>query len=367
MPSKEQLRRKDSVLHILDEYLSLEKNFVSPPKIQLELLSRVPPGYDDVGVRDIVTTTAVQCYAPGVAKLRLRQDEKSISIAESTLKAGHHTTRMHTSYTWKLEGLSRSVVHDIFHAYPFYNSEQQSQRYVEAKPGSYIVPNNMTEEQKKIYIESAEFTNHAYGVLLEKLEEVVKTRVVRMYPIDGWKVEKTKNRLEGKIKKISQEVARYVLPIGQKTTMDHTLTELQLLRLFRASQLPHVSKEGKFVVAKMIQEVSLVDQSILDELDIPVQMDESYVFDEHYIQKHKQEFDQMLGDNQSVLLVNPEISRDTLARALRNVLGVPSTQLSDSEALSLLLDPAKNQLLTDVYDAGMMDSVTAALRQVSLT
>lgn len=363
----ERLSKKERVQEYLAFCLSLEKKFVSPPQIQLELISRVPQGEDEVDVRDIVVTTAMQCYAPGIARLRPRRDEKSASIAESTLRAGHHTTRQHATYTWKLEGVSRSVVHDVFHASPYYNSEQQSQRYVEAKQGSYLTPADLTEEQQGIFSESAEFANKAYFELLEMLAPEVRRRVNQMYPEAGWKVAGTKDRLDSKAKKLAQEVARYVLPIAQKTTMDHTLSELQLLRLFRASQMTHFSDEARYIVGRMVHEVAKQDDSILDELDIPLPPGEGDPFQESYIKEQKAEFDQTLQGGQSVLLTIPENSREVLAVAVRNVLGLPSTRLSEEDALSLLMEPSKNRPLMDIYEIGIMDPLSSALREVPVT
>jgi len=363
----ERLSRTEGVKSCLDSYLLLEKKFIAPPQIQLELISRVPPGIDEVSVRDIVITTAVQCYASGVAKLKPRPDERSISIAESTLKAGHHTTRQHATYTWKLEGVSRSLVHDVLHANPFYNSEQQSQRYVEAMQGNYLVPAGLSEKQGKIFSESGDFANTAYFRLLEMLEPEVERRISQMYPKGGWKVERTEERLTSKIKKLSQEVARYVLPIAQKTTLDHTLSELQLLRLFRASQMPHFSDEARFVIGKMVQEVAEQDGSILEELDIPLPVQEESLFHEEYITQQKAEFDQALGNNQSILSAIPDNSRRVLSASVHNILGLPSSQLTESDSLAHLMDPSKNQSLVDIYEIGIMDPLTSTLRVVSVS
>lgn len=354
------------VIECLDLYLLLGRKFVSPPQIQLEIISRVPQDRK-VGARDIAVTTAVQCYAPGVAKLKPRRDEKSVSIAESTLEGGHHTTRQHTHYTWNLIGVSRSVVHDVFHANPFYNSEQQSQRYVEAKQGSYLIPAGLTEEQEETFSQSADFANKEYFNLLKELVPEVNRRVSQMYPRAGWKVGKIKDRLDSKAMKLTQEIARYVLPIAQKTTMYHTLNELQLLRLFRASQMSHFSDEARYVVSKMIYAIAKEDSSILDELDTPLPLGEGESFQEKYIGEQKTEFDQTLQERQSLLLSMPENSREIVSIAVRNILGISSSQLSKEEAISLLMDPSQNELLADVYEVGMMDPLTSALRGVSVT
>src|SRR3989344_1732027 len=355
------------VEEILQDYKSLGDNYENPPRVELALITQSPPDKEGVGERDIAATTAYQCYSPGITKMRVREDERALKVADSTLAAGHHTTRLHANYTFLIEGTSRSSIHDERHQDPFYNTEQQSQRYVEANEGNYIVPSGLTPEQRKIYKESAEFSNKAYFELLEPLRKGAGIRVRDMYPEKGWVVEGTAKRLEQKSRKISQEVARYVLPIAQKTTYYHTLSALQLIRHFRASQMPHVTDEGRFTVAGMISEIAKVDPSILEELRKPISFDiPKEPINQQYITLHKQEFDDELNGRNSKLSDTVPNIQQRLADGYRNVNGIPSSVVSDSRVLERLMDPSQNKLLADVYDVGMLDPTTAALRQVNL-
>src|SRR5512137_292128 len=86
---------------IVKGYLTLGPGFEKPPVVTLQLLSQKPPeSGNQVNAVDIAASTAIQCYAPGVAALKPRPDAKSQAIAQGTLDAGHHTTRMHGYYTW---------------------------------------------------------------------------------------------------------------------------------------------------------------------------------------------------------------------------------------------------------------------------
>lgn len=360
------LGAKPSVRECLIYYRKLGSCFIDPPKVRLSLASKTVSGEEEVGVRDVVISTAIQCYAPGKARMKPRVSEGEQAIAESTLRAGHHTTRQHVHHTWHISGVSRAVTHDIFHSHPFYNTEQQSQRYVLAREGSYLVPTGLSEEQRQVYLGVAEYANRAYFQLLDLLAPEVERRVREMYPTNGWNVPATAERLSKKAGKISQEIARYVLPVAQKTTFYHTLSELQLLRLFRASQMAHVTDEARYVVGQMIEEVAKVDPQILEELEDPWPLEEEPVLEENYIADSKREFDLALRGGNSRLTVSPEGDRHFLANQIRVIRGVPISQLSDEEALLLLMDPANNGFLADVYEVGMMDPLTNALRQVSL-
>ena len=342
-------RNYESYKKYLERYLSLENEFVEPPRVSLQLVSLSPLGDGNLGIRDIAATTAFQCYAPGIAKLKDRSnDPKAQAVANSTLDAGHHTTRMHSNFTFRIEGATRSVTHDIFHSHPFYNSEQQSQRYVEAKEGNYLIPKNLTEQQRQVYLEAASFSNRAYFKLLEILHPEVNQRIKRMYPVEGWRNSKTTERLNSKIAKTSQEIARYVLPIAQKTIYYHTLNEMQLLRMFRACEMQNFSKEAKYILARMICEVNNYDPQINYELNPPLIDVPINSFKEEFIYEQKQEFDSTLKNKQTLLRGIPENARSILADTVRNVLGIPSTQMSDKMALDDLLNPGKNKLLADV-------------------
>lgn len=358
-------RNFTNVAGYLNYCLGLENKFeVAPRLISLELASQSTDDSVGVGVRDIASTTAFQCYAKGVATMKPRPEENAQRTLDSTLEAGHHTTRMHASFTWKMM-VSRDVVHDFFHSFPYYNSSQQSQRYVEVKNGNFLVPSGLTDNQRELFLRSAQFANDKYFEMLPMLEPEITRRIQKVYPASGWQNPERRVYLEGKAKKLSQEVARYVLPISQFTTLDYTLNELQLIRLYRASLLPNVSDEARYMVAKMIEAVSVQDPQILEELRMPLEDEREYGTSDQFIREGKKEFDEMLGDRTSKLLSFDPQTRGVVAMAVRNVLGVPKEQMSDEEALSRLMDPTKNKLLADVFDSGINDPLTQCLRLIN--
>ena len=337
MDSERRNLKRIEVEYQLTEYQQYGGKFVMPPKVALKLISKPPTG-EIIGSESIAASTAIQCYAPGVALMKNREDQKSLEIAESTLEAGHHTTRLHVNYTFQLIGLTRSVTHDIFHTTPFYNSEQQSQRYVEAKDGNYLIPKDLMLEQSQFFKTACNFANKAYFEMQELLKPAVEKRVREMNPVGGWKVESTKERLESKIKKITQEVSRYVLPIGQHTNYFHTISELQLLRLFRASKMSNFTGEAKFIISEMINTVKDFDPSILNELDKPI----SGLGEPNNLVDNNDNFDNFLKGKLSRLISQPE---------------------TDLFKQKVVYDA---RLLADGYDIGMFDPKTSKLRNTFL-
>ena len=173
--SRERLISQKTGLQVLNQHLLLGSKFENPPQVKGELITQSYPGLEPVNVLDIAATTALQCYAKGVAPMHPRPQH--YEIAHSTLDSGHDTTRLHYQATFKLNGVSRETVHQILHSTPFYNSEQQSQRYAEAKIGFYQVPSGLDESQKQIFLDAAKYTNQQYQILIEALRPEIENRV----------------------------------------------------------------------------------------------------------------------------------------------------------------------------------------------
>lgn len=357
---------------LLESLLDLGRLFVESPKVSLQLTSaKVGPrgGLSRVSGRGIGVSSAYQCYSGGVTEIRDRDDPRSEDAAELTLDGGHLTTRMHQTYTFRFEGVSRAVVHDVLHEYPFYNTGQQSQRYVEARKGNYLVPRGLTAGQERVYRQTGDFANEAYSRLLEALKPKIGERVRQMYPASWGKGEETQKRLEDKATKLCQEVARYVLPVAQRTTLLYTINELSLLRLFRAVQFENFSLEVKFVIARMVQEVVKrgQDKRFLDELRKPLELEERAGIAETSVLAQKEAFDEEIGELSSKLLPPSEASVLALVMAVRGGLAIPPAEMADKEVLALACDPVKNKVLADVFESGMHHGPTKYLRQIQLT
>ena len=79
---------------------------------------------------DDAISAARTCYSPRVVYAEEITEKQRRSIGPLTFFGGHHTVYQHATFEFALSGLSRQVVWCFLHAFPFYNSEQQSQRYV---------------------------------------------------------------------------------------------------------------------------------------------------------------------------------------------------------------------------------------------
>src|SRR3954465_9924241 len=135
---------------------------------------------------DNAVATARTCYSAKVISAddvskdeatRVRRD----AIAQSTYKAGHHTTIQHATFQFVLDKVSRQFIWSFLHSHPFYNSEQVSQRYVEMKPGNVVMP-ALSPEPSALYRAAVEEAMGPYQQLITLLTPKVSEEFFRIFP-----------------------------------------------------------------------------------------------------------------------------------------------------------------------------------------
>src|SRR6202451_2047700 len=93
---------------------------------------------------DSAIAAARTCYAPRLIGPEEITDKQRVQIGASTFYGGHHTVYQHAHFEFGLENVSRQFVWSFLHAHPFYNSEQQSQRYVrQNRAHAYVPPEDL--------------------------------------------------------------------------------------------------------------------------------------------------------------------------------------------------------------------------------
>src|SRR6202167_5895055 len=89
---------------------------------------------------DSAIAAARTCYAPRLISAEEITDKQRSTIGAATFYSGHHTVYQHAHFEFGLENISRQFVWSFLHAHPFYNSEQQRQRYVRLDRAQAYVP-----------------------------------------------------------------------------------------------------------------------------------------------------------------------------------------------------------------------------------
>ncbi len=338
-----------------------------PPKVRLVHAFDRP--YENV------VATARTCYsAKGIVtedQASARPDRRD-AIAKSIYEAGHHTTYQHAHFQFSMENVSRQFLWTFLHSHPFYNSEQVSQRYVEVSKGNYAVP-PMGAPERDIYERIARRQQEAYARLTELLTPLAGERYFGLFP--GRTRGDGRTRFAGSVKKRAQEIARYVLPVATFSYLYHTVSGVTLFRYWRLCESMDAPAEQREVVGQMVAEVLRHDPLYATVLQDPLPLEETPEYAAFQAlprvrgssREFRREFDAELGPRVSRLVDWKANNEEVLAAAVREILGVPRTALSDDDAIRMVLDPSKNRILGETLTLTTHDKLSRALFHPSYT
>ena len=202
-------------------------------------------------------------------------DRQRRSLGPLTFVGGHHTVFQHATFEFALSGISRQLVWSFLHGFPFYNTEQQSQRYVRLDRIAAHVPPALAGEQRAIYESAVEGAWRAYRELTERLKPVTLGILSELWRLrDRQSVAFGKN-VAREAEKKAIETARYVIPVACHTAMVYTVSGIVLHRLRRMARVGDVPDEAADVVGRMVAAVEKLDPDFFRQVgDAPLGADE---------------------------------------------------------------------------------------------
>ena len=321
--------------------------------------------------------TARTCYSSRVISSDdVDKTEKSREqrdrIAESIYAAGHHTTIQHATFQFVLENVSRQFLWSFLHAHPYYNSEQVSQRYVSVKPDKVLVP-KLSDAAGMVYQQTVNEQMACY----QKLVEILKKPAGKAYFSIFQARKKHEDRYVGALKKKAQEVARYVLPVATFAHLYHTVSGLTLHRYNRLCRIMDVPKETELVIGLMIESVNQHDPLFFQSIEDPLALEETHEFQvlENYNRLHVsstqknfvEHFDAELNGRISRMVGFKQEGEVLVARSVRSMLGMLPSELSDADAIGLVLDPAKNTYLSGALNLTSLGKLSRAMNHPHFT
>jgi thymidylate synthase ThyX len=322
--------------------------------------------------KGIVTPEEVGGDALSEEKRRVKRVRRD-ALAKDLYAAGHHTTFQHAHFQFTLDRVSRQFVWSFLHSHPFYNSEQVSQRYVEVKPGTTIIPDLGGGEAQRIYEEQVERAHRDYHELREMLGPVAASEYHKRFPSRAHQPE----RWAGEIQKRAQEVARYALPIGTFCYLYHTVSALTLLRYHRLADQWDAPAEQRLVVRAMVDAVLAHDPQLTVLLEEAVPLEETFEYQfflhnpalksEEVGEAARREFDAQLGNLVSKLVSWKPENETLLAASVREVLGIPASALGDDDAIALVMDPSSNPYLSGSLNVTTLSKLNRAMIHPSYT
>jgi thymidylate synthase ThyX len=288
-------------------------------------------------------------------------------LARSIYQAGHHTTLQHAHFQFALSNVSRQFIWSFLHSHPFYNSEQVSQRYVTMKQDGVAVP-PLAGEALALYRRTVARQMAAYAAFSERLLPLADREWAARFP-------RSRKHFARDVKKKAQEVARYVAPVAALSYLYHTVSGITLLRYYRLCRQFDAPFEQRLVVQKMVDAVLDVDpryRTILEEPLDEAQTPEAAFFaaapvDSATARAFCAEFDAQLAGRTSKLVDYKAQNERVLADAVREVLGLPASRMSDEDAIDLALNPARNPLLGESLNLTTHGKLTRAMVHPSYT
>jgi len=292
---------------------------------------------------DDAISAARTCYSPRVIEADEITERQRRSIGPLTFEGGHHTVFQHATFEFALSGVSRQLVWSFLHGFPFYNSEQQSQRYVRLDEVAAHVPPALAPHERALFEASIEASWSAYRELTARLLPVTGQRLSELWRLPARKSVAFGRSIARESEKKAIETARYVIPIACHTAMVYTVSGLVLHRLRRMVRVGDAPDEAADVVERMLAEVSRIDPSFFEQVGGPALAD--MVENRHSSAGvadgvAAEAFDKLLEGRTARLVDYGRRSPQVIADAVRRVLG--RFDLGDDEALELVLDPAKN-------------------------
>jgi thymidylate synthase ThyX len=320
---------------------------------------------------DGAIAAARTCYSPRVIGAGEVTDAQRDSIGALTFDAGHHTVYQHAHFEFGLENVSRQFVWTFLHSYPFYNSEQSSQRYVKLRePRAWVPP--IDGEARAVYEAAVVRAWERYAELSALLRDDAFAILRELRYIRANSDPRRLQQIEKDAEKRAIETARYVIPIGAFTSMVHTVSGIVLHRLHRMMHTGDAPYETRTVVSEMVRLVREWDPNFFEKVGLEP-MPPSDVPEGDFPAPRRgadcfaREFDARLAGRWSRLRdVSPD-AEAVVAEGVRSVFGLTAAEMPDDEALDRVMNPARNRYRLELMNVSYHSPLMRALHHASYT
>lgn len=203
--------------------------------------------------QEVVASAAKLCYSRvGIEDIIEKLDDESTSKFVHMLSdLGHESPIEHVSFTFAVEGVSRTLTHQLVrHRIASYS--QQSQRYVKLAQFQYVIPDSISQilEAKEIFEKAMEEDQRTYN----KLVEILMDKHLQRLLDEGISENKARRASE----KMAIEDARYVFPNACETKIVLTMNARSLMNFFRHRCCNRAQWEIRNLADEMLKEVKRV-------------------------------------------------------------------------------------------------------------
>lgn len=200
----------------------------------------------------IVAAAAKLCYSSSEIDgiLNGLDKEKTVAFVERLMSMGHESPLEHISFTFGIEGVSRSLLAQ-FTRHRIASYSVKSQRYVNEGNFEFITPPEIENEPgaKKLFLEAMEDDLKKYNEISEILFKKHYDNMIK----EGVSEKKAKNAAEKK----AIEDARYILPNACETKMIATFNARSLLNFFNHRCCERAQWEIRAMADEMLKLVKI--------------------------------------------------------------------------------------------------------------
>jgi len=322
-------------------------------------------------IYDSAIAAARTCYSPRLISPAEITEKQRLTIGAATYYSGHHTVFQHAHFEFGLENISRQFVWSFLHAHPFYNSEQQSQRYVRLdRAQAYVPPTSprFGPAERAIYERAIARAWDAYRELAALLEPGAREILGNIWHISSMSHPRRIKKVASQAEKRAIEVARYVLPVAAFTTMVHTVSGIVLHRLWRMQGASDTPGEAQQIIGEMVARVRELDPQFFDRFENqPLDDLPEWRQPRADGSAFASEFDARLAGRNSRLVDFSPHALPVMADAYRSVLGLTAAACSDVEAIDRLMNPARNPYRLQTLNIGVHAPIMRALQHANYT
>ncbi len=221
----------------------LERIFILKVEPKVKLLAYTP------APEKVIASAAKLCYSstPASEIMDNLDDQASTKFLNMLMGFGHASPIEHATFTFGIEGVSRSLTHQLVrHRVASYS--QKSQRYVSEDQFDYIIPPEIEKnpETKKIFEETMKDIQESYDQIADILTEQHKEEFINN-GID-------EKRAVSSAQKKAIEDARFVLPNATETMIVVTMNARELLHFFNVRCCNRAQWEIRNLAKEMLRQ-----------------------------------------------------------------------------------------------------------------
>ena len=196
----------------------------------------------------LIAAAGKLCYSPStIDELFESLDEEKVAYFVKLLaENGHGSTMEHVSFTFAIEGVSRSLLAQITR-HRIASFSVQSQRYVPLRNFKSVLPAEIEADPEalEVYNDAVDAVGEAYNKIADILTETHKKRL-----IEEGKAEKEAKRIA---RKLAIEDARAVLPNSCETKMLLTMNARSLMNFFAHRCCMRAQTEIRVLADQMLE------------------------------------------------------------------------------------------------------------------